>query len=1344
MQRQEHRSSPEGARSAEERSPQREAGDGVRGQLRELPSYAAQRAALVPGGPIHLSRRPGGADGGRSPAEAFGQATSGPARELPHRGAMEQAFGRDLGGVRAFVGDPQARAGLSALGASGAASGGDVAFADPSPSRELVAHEVTHVLQGGGGVQAKSEVAPAGDAAEVEADQVAARVAAGQPAGPIGAAGGGLRLKRAHRTTLDGGKVRADDEDKTPLQVGERDPADPNVSVSTNDLGDGRVVVGTEKKSDATFGTASTRSVTTDDKVEDPVATGKALLAEMRSATKDIDEHRLPELEARRERLEAAKATPEGSAEANGPRFDVDAELAAVEEERKRLVAKKERLAARTEELGERLGDEAAAKGLTVEELKAISAEVGGTSVEVAYRSEGSQTFEEGSGFAVEHDGVRIEGGSLVSKTDADGNQSGEGKRYSGKIGVKDGRVGGELEQKAADGSSVKGSFHANEDGAAAEGTWAKADGRSTTVGATVDKDGGSASYASKGADGVSHELGAHHKKGKDGAEDEWGLTAGLGKADTDADKKAAKDKDNVDGNLEATLSTTRVGGKGDLTLPRWGDDARSFTFSCGGSVYIDCTVTVSAKGPPPKYTLVARAHGSISPGGTLNGEEGGAGASATAKVTLALDKTITRVYDGPKLEAQLACYRELELAPPSTLEKWRRGLGLLADEGALTEVGDKDESGSSAGVELGASGDAKLGGVGVGAKASYEGQRSVRLTEEKIGADKNRITAHIATAQEVSGGASASVVTGGEVTYEYEWDEAETVEFELSTRDPKTYGATLQRIREATTREELDALAMALGSTGWTSAEGHSETVGGKGTFEQDLGGGQKVGLDVGGSSTDAFKSEISLKDGKIGAKGSGTQTDELAVSSAAGTEMLGVENVHGGAASSDGSEASLELSSKTTEKTPGLGSGKSLVGEVMARSSIIEGVRSYLTKEETTLSGTGYRSADVWRLVGYASQKGVWSGAVGVALPGPPAQKAWEQLGRTLRSPARSPEADRLHARIAADPQLDNKTKERLVEELDLALSMRALNLFLSQAGNDGQSLIRAVLERAGQGTHRGGVKKAAGSSWYWPPELKELQGRWTKSQAEVAGLEGQAMKLLEQGLDGRDEGLALITGATSRLDGVLRDFEAARGEHYVDHPREFVDMKTKMEASQRQARKVRAAFDQAAVEVEDRSVEPGDGPPAVCEATAEPGPDCSEERAAAHAEDRERVETAQRLERARKIQQMSAYCRGFKLQETKLLGEARDAFFQSDATRILTTSLAQGYDEWIGHLLAYRDAYRDAQWPVETWKISADAKSRRNLFYEPDVDAFEKVWRDALGSEPPSTLVWRLRSY
>jgi len=124
------------------------------------------------------------AGGGSDVDRIFASATHGAGGSVPFQADMEHAFGEDFSGVSAHLGQAQA---MNALGAHAATQGEAVAFATMNPDRELVAHELTHVVQnrraGGSQVAGKSQLSDPGDAAEREADQVAAKVAAGTPAG---------------------------------------------------------------------------------------------------------------------------------------------------------------------------------------------------------------------------------------------------------------------------------------------------------------------------------------------------------------------------------------------------------------------------------------------------------------------------------------------------------------------------------------------------------------------------------------------------------------------------------------------------------------------------------------------------------------------------------------------------------------------------------------------------------------------------------------------------------------------------------------------------------------------------------------------------------------------------------------------------------------------------------------------------------------------------------------------------------------------------------------------------------------------------------------------------------
>jgi hypothetical protein len=120
------------------------------------------------------TRREAPPDPGAVAARAF----QGTAHEVPHRERMEQAFGRDFSDVKVYYdGDAADR-----LGAAGFTVGNQVVLPGPDAGPELVAHELTHVVQQEGaaaGLATKAEVSDPSDAAEVDADRIAAIVASG-------------------------------------------------------------------------------------------------------------------------------------------------------------------------------------------------------------------------------------------------------------------------------------------------------------------------------------------------------------------------------------------------------------------------------------------------------------------------------------------------------------------------------------------------------------------------------------------------------------------------------------------------------------------------------------------------------------------------------------------------------------------------------------------------------------------------------------------------------------------------------------------------------------------------------------------------------------------------------------------------------------------------------------------------------------------------------------------------------------------------------------------------------------------------------------------------------------
>lgn len=115
-----------------------------------------------------------------SARDHFHEATRGVASEIPFRSEMERSFGHDFSGVKAYLGRS---APLAELGAEAATRGEQVAFASSSPSRDLVAHELTHVVQARvhGAASGGPAVSSPSHGAEHEAEAVAERVLRGEP-----------------------------------------------------------------------------------------------------------------------------------------------------------------------------------------------------------------------------------------------------------------------------------------------------------------------------------------------------------------------------------------------------------------------------------------------------------------------------------------------------------------------------------------------------------------------------------------------------------------------------------------------------------------------------------------------------------------------------------------------------------------------------------------------------------------------------------------------------------------------------------------------------------------------------------------------------------------------------------------------------------------------------------------------------------------------------------------------------------------------------------------------------------------------------------------------------------
>lgn len=157
------------------------------GPIQMSASLQSQALTAGPAGPVPT--HPASAQSAElmqaNAVERFNEAeTATDAREIPYRDEMERAFGHDFSNVQAHVG---ARDALDPMGARAAAMGEKVAFSETSPSKEVVAHELTHVVQArqsgvDSAVQAKSDHSQPNHQAEVEADRVADSVMQGEHA----------------------------------------------------------------------------------------------------------------------------------------------------------------------------------------------------------------------------------------------------------------------------------------------------------------------------------------------------------------------------------------------------------------------------------------------------------------------------------------------------------------------------------------------------------------------------------------------------------------------------------------------------------------------------------------------------------------------------------------------------------------------------------------------------------------------------------------------------------------------------------------------------------------------------------------------------------------------------------------------------------------------------------------------------------------------------------------------------------------------------------------------------------------------------------------------------------
>lgn len=120
-------------------------------------------------------------EGGAGGGQGMERGLLDPPCALPFREEMERAFSQDFGDVEAHAG-PNARQACAELGSQAYTLGNHIVFASASPPRPVVAHELAHVLQqgGGGGVSEGEGGGSGGSSLEGEADQAAEDAVAGR------------------------------------------------------------------------------------------------------------------------------------------------------------------------------------------------------------------------------------------------------------------------------------------------------------------------------------------------------------------------------------------------------------------------------------------------------------------------------------------------------------------------------------------------------------------------------------------------------------------------------------------------------------------------------------------------------------------------------------------------------------------------------------------------------------------------------------------------------------------------------------------------------------------------------------------------------------------------------------------------------------------------------------------------------------------------------------------------------------------------------------------------------------------------------------------------------------
>jgi hypothetical protein len=157
------------------------------------PTYASRQGALPDGPAGHRTPnripvesrwlRPS-ASCALQTASWFAAAARGTAGRLPYQADMQRAFGERFDDVAVYLGRAES---LAPLGVDAATRGEAIVFAESSPERETVAHELAHVVQNRANAVPGSSMSSQGDSSETEAQQAALRAAGGNRVGALSA-----------------------------------------------------------------------------------------------------------------------------------------------------------------------------------------------------------------------------------------------------------------------------------------------------------------------------------------------------------------------------------------------------------------------------------------------------------------------------------------------------------------------------------------------------------------------------------------------------------------------------------------------------------------------------------------------------------------------------------------------------------------------------------------------------------------------------------------------------------------------------------------------------------------------------------------------------------------------------------------------------------------------------------------------------------------------------------------------------------------------------------------------------------------------------------------------------